>query len=54
LAHLGGAAQLPDADFGVAPGDITAIVLFLVVTVAATALGWLGLRREVTRTAASV
>jgi hypothetical protein len=41
-------------DFGVPPGEISAIVLFLVVTVAATALGWLGLRRELRRTAASV
>jgi hypothetical protein len=40
-------------DFGVPSGDITAIVVFFVVTVAATALGWLGLRRELRRTAAS-
>jgi hypothetical protein len=40
-------------DFGVPSGDITAIVVFFVVTVAATALGWLGLRRELKAAAAS-
>jgi hypothetical protein len=40
------------ADFGVTPGNILAIVVFAVVTVAATALGWLGLRRELRTTAA--
>jgi hypothetical protein len=41
-------------DFGVSPGNISAIVISVVVTVAATALGWLGLRREPRGTAASV